>query len=61
MREGFWWGFVATCKRIDLKFIEVPIEHFERKEGEAGYSITKLPGIIVRNIIGLLKIKFSAL
>lgn len=61
MREGFWWGFVATCQRIDLKFIEVPIEHFERKEGEAGYSITKLPGIIVRNIIGLLKIKFSAL
>ena len=61
MREGFWWGFVATCKRIDLKFIEVPIEHFERKEGEAGYSIIKLPGIIVRNIIGLLKIKFSAL
>ena len=59
MKEGFWWGFVATCKKINFNFVEVPIEHFQRKKGESGYEILKLPGIIIRNIIGLLKIKFS--
>ena len=59
MKEGFWWGFVATCKKINFNFVEVPIEHFQRKKGESGYGILKLPGIIIRNIIGLLKIKFS--
>ena len=57
MREGFWWGFIATCKKLNFNFTEVPIEHFKREEGEAGYSISKLPGIILRNIIGLIKIK----
>ena len=57
MSEGFWWGFVATCKKLDFNFVEVPIIHYERKEGEAGYSIYKLPGIIFRNILGLIKIK----
>jgi glycosyltransferase involved in cell wall biosynthesis len=57
MKEGFWWGFVATCKKLNFDFIEVPIEHFQRKEGEAGYGISKLPGIIIRNIIGLFKIR----
>tara|TARA_B100001057_G_scaffold491364_1_gene581429 strand:+ start:116 stop:823 length:708 start_codon:yes stop_codon:yes gene_type:complete len=57
MREGFWWGFVATCKKLNFDFVEVPIIHYERKEGEAGYGIYKLPGIIFRNIFGLIKIK----
>jgi glycosyltransferase involved in cell wall biosynthesis len=58
MHEGFWWGFVAVCKKKHINFNEVPIEHFERNKGEAGYSLTKLPGIIIRNIFGLLLIKF---
>ena len=59
MKEGFWWGFVATCKKLNFNFVEVPIEHFQRKKGKSGYGIFKLPGIIIINIIGLLKIKFS--
>ena len=61
MTEGFWWGFVATCKKKQIKFNEVPIQHFERKSGVAGYGVMKLPGIIYRNILGLIKIKFSNL
>jgi glycosyltransferase involved in cell wall biosynthesis len=59
MREGFWWGFVATCKKMNINLYEVPIQHFAREKGEAGYSLTKLPGIIVRNILGLFRVKFS--
>ena len=59
MKEGFWWGFVATCKKLNFNLKEVSIEHFERKEGEAGYTFSKLPGIIIRNFVGLLKIKLA--
>ena len=59
MHEGFWWGFVGVSKKMKIEFIEVEILHFKRNQGEAGYKISQLPGIIIRNTIGLLKIKFS--
>ncbi len=59
MTEGFWWGFVATCKKSKIKLKEVPINHYERIKGTASYGLTSLPGIIIRNVIGLFKIKFS--
>ena len=59
MKEGFWWGFVGVCKISNYKIVEVPIIHFKRESGEAGYKFKNLFGIILRNIIGLLKIKFS--
>lgn len=58
MTEGFWWGFVATCLKTGKKIKETPIQHFERKSGVASYGITKLPGIIIRNVTGLIKIKY---
>ena len=58
MKEGFWWGFVGVCKKQKFKIFETPIEHFSRESGEAGYKLKHLPGIILRNIKGLLKIKF---
>ena len=61
MREGFWWGFVAVAIKLNIELKEVKIKHFNRKEGETGYSLIKMPGIIIRNIIGLLSIKFSKL
>ncbi len=59
MKEGFWWGFVGVCINNQITFKEVPIEHFKREEGEAGYKLINLPGIILRNFIGLLKIKLN--
>lgn len=59
MKEGFWWGFVAVCIKKNIKIYETPITHYKRISGEAGYKIIQLPFIILRNIKGLLKIKFS--
>ncbi len=59
MREGFWWGFVAVSKKMDIKFNEVKIQHFKRSEGDAGYKLNQMPGIILRNTIGLFIIKLS--
>ena len=59
MNEGFWWGFIATCSKMKVGLSEVSIEHFARKSGVPGYGLLKLPGIILRNTIGLFKIKFS--
>jgi dolichol-phosphate mannosyltransferase len=59
MTEGFWWGFIATCSKMKVGFREVSIEHFGRENGVAGYRLLKLPGIILRNTIGLFKIRFS--
>ena len=59
MTEGFWWGFIATCLKMKIGLREVSIEHFARKSGVASYGFLKLPGIILRNTIGLFKIKFS--
>ena len=59
MREGFWWGFVAVSKKMKINFHEVKIQHFKRSKGDAGYKLHQMPGIIYRNIIGLLVIKLS--
>ena len=59
MKEGFWWGFVAVGIINKIKFYEAPIKHFRRTKGESLYKISKLAGIILRNTIGLIKIKFN--
>ena len=59
MKEGFWWGFIGHCTKKDIKFKEISIEHFRRETGEAGYKLKDLIGIVVRNIIGLIKIKIG--
>ena len=59
MKEGFWWGFIGVSLKSKIYFIQKPIEHFSRKEGEAGYQFKDLIGIIFRNVIGLIKIKLS--
>ena len=59
MREGFWWGFVGVCLKMNYKFKEVPIHHYGRISGVAGYKLKNLPMIILRNFIGLIKIKYS--
>lgn len=59
MKEGFWWGFVGICVLKKIHFYEVPIQHFSRNKGEAGYQLKDLFGIILRNIKGLFKIRFK--
>ena len=59
MKEGFWWGFVGLCIKQKFRIYEVPIEHFKRDAGEAGYKLKNLTGIIIRNLKGLIKIKIN--
>ena len=59
MKEGFWWGFVGESIKKKYKFKEISIKHYKRLKGQAGYELSNLPGIIFRNMIGLIKIKFN--
>tara|TARA_B100000700_G_C14923335_1_gene798145 strand:- start:571 stop:1278 length:708 start_codon:yes stop_codon:yes gene_type:complete len=59
MKEGFWWGFTAICKKYKIQLIEKKIFHRKRFFGKSDiYKIHKVPLVAIRNIIGLFKIKF---
>ena len=60
VKEAYWWGFVGAATMSEKKIIEYDIEHFERYDGSSVvYKFSKMPGIIIRNLIGLLKLKKS--
>ena len=60
IREGFWWGFSGACWKLKIPIDEVQVSHRERIAGETQiYRLWKMPGIIFRNAIGLLKIRFA--
>ncbi len=60
MREGFWWGFVGAALKKKKSLIQFEIEHFERYDGSSVvYKLSKMPAIILRNIIGLIKLRFA--
>jgi glycosyltransferase involved in cell wall biosynthesis len=58
MVEGFGWGFVAAAIELGFSFAEVVIEHRERFAGGTRvYHLRKLPKIMLRNGIGLMRLK----
>jgi hypothetical protein len=60
MTEGFWWGFVAACYRLGIGIDEVQIRHCERSAGKTEiYKPTRIVAIMVRNAVGLLKIRLA--
>ena len=59
MREVILVGFCGCIEKKKINFNEVKIEHFKRSEGDAGYKLSQMPGIIIRNTIGLFIIKLS--
>jgi glycosyltransferase involved in cell wall biosynthesis len=60
MKEGFWWGFVGACWKLKIPIDEIEIPHRKRFAGDTQvYKLAKMPGIIFRNGIGLLKLRFS--
>lgn len=62
LKEGFWWGFIGTAVKNGLTVYELPMNHRNRLNGETVvYKTDKIPGIAFRNLIGLLKLKFSDL
>jgi glycosyltransferase involved in cell wall biosynthesis len=60
MKEGFWWGFVGACCKLQIPVDEIAIGHRKRFAGDTQvYKLAKMPGIIFRNSIGLLKLRFA--
>lgn len=60
MREGFWWGFIGAALKRNYKILQAPIKHYERYDGSTVvYKPSKMPAIILRNIKGLFRLRFS--
>jgi glycosyltransferase involved in cell wall biosynthesis len=60
MKEGFWWGFVGAATMSNIKFHQIDIIHYKRYDGNSVvYKLSRMPEIIIRNIIGLIKLKNS--
>lgn len=59
-KEGFWWGFIAACSKRKNKILQLPVNHRVRFSGDTQvYNLKKIPGIAIRNAIGLFKIRLS--
>lgn len=60
LEEGFWWGFIGTAVKKGLTIYELPINHRKRLNGESVvYKTNKVPSIAIRNLVGLIRLKFS--
>ncbi len=60
LREGFWWGFIAACKKKKLTLLELPMNHRPRLKGDTQvYKPKEIPRIAFWNMIGLVKLKLT--
>jgi len=60
IREGLWWGFTGACWKLKIPVDEIKVLHRERITGDTQiYRLWKMPGIIFRNVVGLLKLRFA--
>ncbi len=58
MKEGFWWEFVARVHRRGYSIREIPVQHRLRAAGVTQvYKVFKMPGIFIRHIIAIFKIR----
>jgi len=58
MNEGFWWGFVGGCWKLNIPIEEIQIRHRERYSDDTKiYKISKIPGIFLRNAVGLQRLR----
>jgi len=59
MVEGFWWGFIAICLKKNIQIHQIKINHRLRLSGKTNvFHLNKIPSIALRNIFGLIKLKF---
>lgn len=58
LSQGFWWEVVARLARGGFSVVEVPVNHRPRAAGQTQvYRVTRLPGIFLRHVWGLVKIR----
>ena len=59
MVEGFWWGFIAICLKKNIAINQIKINHKRRVSGDTNvFHLKKIPSIAIKNIIGLIKIRY---
>ena len=58
MIEGFWWGFIAICLKKNVKIYQIKINHRKELVVKQMFSFKKIPSIALRNILGLIKLRF---
>ena len=59
MVEGCWWGFTAICIKKKMQVNQIKINHRMRISGKTNvFHLHKIPSIALRNIFGLIKLKF---
>lgn len=57
LKEGFWWGFIGMCHKRKIIVCEQAICHRKRTKGNTVvYQWNKIPGIVCRNILGLIRL-----
>jgi len=57
LKEGFWWGFIGAAKMFGLSINQINIVHYKRYDGSTVvYKLSRMPMIVIRNIIGLIKL-----
>ena len=62
MIEGFWWGFIAICLKKNVKIHQIKINHRKRASGKTNvFLLKKIPSIALRNILGLIKLRFISI
>ena len=62
MIEGFWWGFIAICIKKNVKIYQIKINHKKRVSGKTNvFLLNKIPSIALRNILGLIKLRFISI
>ncbi len=60
MKEGFWWGFIGAALKFKMGISQYKIQHYHRYDGSSVvYKFHKMPSIIIRNILGLIKLRIS--
>ncbi len=60
VKEAFWWAFVAASIRYKAKYFELVVNHRTRGFGETQvYKMSKMPAIIIRNMLSIIKIRFA--
>jgi len=59
MVEGCWWRFTAICIKKKMQVNQIDINHRLRISGKTNvFLLRKIPSIVLRNIFGLIKLKF---
>jgi glycosyltransferase involved in cell wall biosynthesis len=58
MNESFWTEFIVRACHMKISVIEVPVQHYNRVEGETVvYKKSKMPKIVINQLIAVLQLK----